>query len=96
MEHDQPQKGNAGSKSGSEGSKKEPPTIYIFQRGFFEYLQKIFLIPIHRVAVFPSCFLIVVALAERLPIGLIPEELLVSTVRHNVVDNCCAVIDAFR
>ena len=36
-----------------------------------------------------SCFLIVVLSAERLPVALIPEQLLISPVRYDMVDNRC-------
>ena len=42
-----------------------------------------------RVDVFGQRFLIVTALAERLPVVLIPEKFLVTTVRNDVIHHRC-------
>ena len=38
---------------------------------------------------------VVMALTERLPVAPVPEELLVSPVGYDVVDNCCFHVPAF-
>ena len=51
-------------------------------------------VPIHRVDVFGQGLLIVARLTQRLPVGSIPEQLLVATVRCDVVHNSCFGVSA--
>ena len=44
---------------------------------------------IYGSAVFMPCLLIMVALAQGLPVALIPEQFLLTSVRHLVVDDRC-------
>jgi len=44
-------------------------------------------VSVRRHFIFESCLLIVTVFAERLPVRSVPEEFLVATVRHDVVDH---------
>lgn len=50
---------------------------------------------IFRCLILIPCLDGVMAVAERLPVALIPEELLVSSVRNDVVHVCCLDVLAF-
>lgn len=65
-----------------------PGVVYYLQ-------QKSSSIRVHWFRVFSSCLLIVMLLTKRLPVVLIPKELLISTVRHDVVDDRCLHVPSF-
>ena len=72
-----------------EGTSCEVLLPYRFWKGqIIERFQKQFLVPINRVDVLRQCLAVVVRLAETLPIALVPEQLLVTTVRYDVIHHC--------
>ena len=52
-------------------------------------------IPILRIVIFISGFDTVMAMAQRLPVALIPEENTITSVRDDVVNICCLGVLAF-
>jgi len=52
-------------------------------------------IPVFRILIFISGFDTVMAVAQGLPVALVPEELLISSVRNNVIDVGCLDVLAF-
>ena len=51
--------------------------------------------PVHLAAFFCHSLNVVTVLAQGLPIALVPEQLMVSSVRHDVIDDCCLGDSAF-
>ena len=57
------------------------------QGGHYRAMRDSTSIVILRVAVFCPGLPVMAVFAERLPVGLVPEQLLISTVRNDVVDD---------
>ena len=45
-------------------------------------------VPIRRIDVLRQCLSVVAPLAKSLPVALVPEQLLVTTVRYDVIHHC--------
>ena len=84
----------------AKGVEENVPLYIRFFRGFlatrFSGKMKFFSVPVFRGLVLCPSLDIMVFLTENLPVAPIPEQLLISAVRNNVIDHCGFSILALR